>query len=253
MSAAQAEGLRLALFNGKIWYRSIANDIVPFKRSEFRAVLASRLAIHVSTPEIARVVNAAIDLLINDAATSIQSYIAPGFALFLLETDADGRAILGYLNQAGGFNGRLAVLYDRLRIATREFCGSLASRFAPTFIGFARRLRLLMPLLKAVGLDVLFKHREDGNHVEFLIDKALFNPQPIDSLPGGYRTAGESFSRKCKFYLNVAHQHLLRLAFRFRLAADSLSSLESTLEATLSTPENYFGAPLRFSPASNSA
>jgi hypothetical protein len=244
VSFAHACGIRLAYLNGKLWARPNANEIIPFRRSEFRAMLTTRLGIPIVTKETSRTLNHAIDILIADAPYTVERPMLPDFALFLLETDADGRAILGYLNQAGGFKGRLAVLYDRLRVVTREFCGRLAGRFTPTFLGFARKLRILMPLFKSVGIDLAFSHKEDGNHVEFQIDKTLFNPEPIASLPGGCQSVAATFSRKCKFYLNLAYRHVLRVAARLNLTAESLVSLGWVVEAALSTPEDHFGPPL---------
>jgi hypothetical protein len=248
VTSAHSSGIRLAYLNGKLWVRPMSDEIIPFKHTEFRSILACRLGITITSREISRIVNEAIDLIMADATYAIQRPMIPDFALFLLESDADGRAILAYLNQAGGFSGRLAVLYDRLRIVTREFCGRLAGKFSPTFLGFARKLRILMPLLKSVGINLAFSHKEDGNCVEFQIDKALFSPEPIASRLGGHQTVGETFSRKYKFHFNLAQQNLLRLAARLKLTAQCIASLGSAVEAAISTPDDYYGPPLSFMP-----
>jgi hypothetical protein len=60
----------------------------------FRSVPACRLGISITSTDISRILNEAIDLIVADATYAIQRPMFPDFALFLLESDADGRAIL---------------------------------------------------------------------------------------------------------------------------------------------------------------
>jgi hypothetical protein len=146
VASAENSGIRLAYLNGKLWVRPSFDEVIPFRRSEFRTMLLARQGISVTAKENSRIVNEAIDILIENAALSIQRPTVPDFALFFLETDADGHAILGYLNQAGGFHGRLGVLYDRRRIVTREFCGRLAGTFTATFLHLQSQVQVLHEL-----------------------------------------------------------------------------------------------------------
>jgi hypothetical protein len=46
--------------------------------------------------------------------------------------------------------------------------------------------------------------------------------------------------------MNLAQQHLLRLAASLKLTAECIASLGWVVEAAASTPESHFGPPLSF-------